>query len=81
MNIIDRVITNYWQTQTVARLVLVSGALYEAERAVLEKRDPNDYSQNDVSSSVYYHLHGEELSKDFFIGRQEWFDAREGQAE
>lgn len=78
MSVIDKVLNDYSESLSLESRVIIGGALYEGEKAVLEILAPKDYSDDEVLAFVYYHLHGEELPVDFFFQRRMWRERNAG---
>lgn len=76
MNAVDQALDAYGKTFTIEDRFQLAGALFEAERKVLEMIAPKYYCEDEVISFVYYHLHGEQLPNDFFVQRLVWLERR-----
>jgi hypothetical protein len=50
-----------WMEKSVEDRIRAAGNLYQAEKALLERLAPPDFSDEDKRQFVYYHMHGEEM--------------------
>ena len=55
---VDRLLQQLWMTLTLEERFLTCGRLHEAEKAVLERLAPEQYSKKERLDFVFYHMHG-----------------------
>lgn len=58
---LDKLLYEYWMSLSGEERFLTCGRFYSAERAVLERLAPADYSWVELREFVYYHMHGERM--------------------
>jgi hypothetical protein len=55
---VEELLREHWLTLTVEERFLAVGGLYEAEKQILLRLAPQDYSKKDVQEFVFFHMHG-----------------------
>ena len=68
---LDKEFQEYWMSISEEDRFLACGRLYSAEKAVLERLAPAEYSWIEVRQFVYYHMHGEQLPAAVVWGLEE----------
>ena len=58
---LDRFLHNHWMSISEEERFLTCGRLYEAEKAILERLAPPEYSTAEVREFVFYHMHGYQM--------------------
>ena len=48
----------FWMTRTIEERFLAVGGMYEAEKAILQRLAPENYSTKDLKEFVFFHMHG-----------------------
>ena len=54
----EKQIQEYWMTLTEEERFRTAGAMYEAEKEILQLLARKHYSQRDVQEFVFFHMHG-----------------------
>ncbi|MBK6749063.1 MAG: hypothetical protein KA956_12585 [Pyrinomonadaceae bacterium] len=47
-----------WMTRTIEERFLAVGGMYEAEKAILQRLAPENYSTKNLQEFVFFHMHG-----------------------
>ena len=58
---LDKLLHEHWMSISEEERFLTCGRLYSAEKAVLERLAPAEYSLVQLREFVYYHMHGEQM--------------------
>jgi len=76
MDAVDETLRKYWQERPAGEGMMAGCAFYSLETAILKAIAPKSYSEEDLMSFVFYHLHGEQMPDDFFVQRREWLETK-----
>jgi len=54
----EKLLRERWMILSQEERLLVCAGLYEAEKAILERLAPDNYSEKELLEFVFYHMHG-----------------------
>lgn len=55
---VERQLQKLWMARPVEERFLAVAAMYEAEKQILQRLAPKNYSKKDLQEFVFFHMHG-----------------------